>query len=1150
MSLQLILGSSGSGKTYYTYQSMINQSIKESGSSILLIVPEQFTLQTQQDIINMHPRKGIMNIEVLSFQRLAFRIYDDLAIANKTMLKDTGKSMAIRKIVEEQKNDFKIIHKNINKKGYVKELKDLITEFYQYNFNQEAFDKINREISHPMLLEKINDVQLLYYALQDYLSRKYITTETLIDLLPDAINSSDFLSDATIYIDGFYGFTPIQYKNITELMKKAKDVNVAITIDSKEKIDDLEDESQLFYESKKAINKLINIVEEEHIDLKEHIFIEDEQPHRFINNEALAHLEKNLYRYPYNRYKGKISSLFLCQAPNIRKEVKYIADSIMKLVMHKGYRFKDISVVTGDIEGYENALKLIFAQYEIPYFIDQKKAVIGHPLVELLLSAMEVVTRDYSYDSMFRYIKSGLLDFNHEDIDRLENYVLAYGIRGYNTWNKDWQRAYPLIRFDSTEGYAKEIIENINKVKNKIIEPINSLRDAIKVKDVNVVTITKAIYRFFEQLKVEERLARLEEQFEKNGQLLLQKEYTSIYKLIIDMLDQMVEILGDDKINPKAYAKLLQAGLEECKMGLVPPGLDQVVVGDLERTRTRETKALFVMGLNDGKVPKVFDKPNLLTDRERTVLSDIGIEMAPDNKRNIFKEQFSIYMGLLRVTDKLYLSFAKSNTDGKSIRPSILFNNIKKIFPDITVVNIENLYSERFIVNKPKPTFWNIIYKLNHSSNLEEEHKVKQAYKWFYKQENWQNKLVNAEEAIYHRNDESHLDHEMVDALYGNDLSSSVSRLETFSKCPFTHFIDYGLKLKERPEYVVKMPDIGILFHKSIDRFSKKLAHRNISWSALDDTLRDTLVDETVEEVVKEEQRGIFLSTSRNIYLIKRLTRIVKRAIWAIKYQITKGEFKPVAYEYAFDGSKEGLEALTINFDNHKTMKLRGQIDRLDQYENQDNMYLSVVDYKSGNKSFDMVALYYGLQLQLLLYLNSATELKTKQTTKKVVPAGVFYFHIDDPIVKDVTERTPEVIERSIINQLKLKGLVLDDREIISKLDASFTRSSDVIPVMVTSKGDLAKSSSTISKETFKCLQKYVKEKTVEIGHKIVNGDISISPYKRKKETSCDYCSYMSICQFEHGIKGNTYRYLSDMKDDEVLEKIDKCVEKNHGGDE
>lgn len=1136
MSLQFIFGCSGSGKTKVCYDQIIEASKKDRSESLIMIVPEQFTLETQKDIVQLHPASGIMHIEVLSFQRLAYRIMDEIGGAHRTLLGKTGIGMVIRKVIENNKEQLTYFDKNCEKAGFVKELKSLITELYQYDISPEALNKSLEVVEgRPLLHSKLSDLQVVYEGFKGYIKERYMTTEESLDILSESVGKSKLLENATLWIDGFYGFTPIQYKVLHEILKKVKHANMTLTLDQLQNMDDLSDESELFYESKKTYNKLIKIAEQEKVEISESILINKNIPYRF-KNVALAHLEKNIFRYPYKIYKKDTNGIHLYSAPDIRKEVAHISSQIMSLVRDYDYRFRDIGVVTGDLEGYEKVIGKNFFEYGIPFFIDKKKDIMAHPLVELIRSALEIINRGYTYETIFRYIKTQLVDVELHDLDILENYVLAYGIKGRKKWENSFE--YPFRMDIDNDEYATMQLQRINGAREKVIGPLLAFHDAVKGKT-DVRQITEALYHLLTHLQVEHKMLRLSQAFKSQKELLLEKEYQSIYKVVMTLLDNIVDILGDEVMNLKEYATILESGLSQCEMGLVPPGLDQVVVGDFERSRLHEVKALFIMGLNEGKIPKTSIKANILSDTDKDELLQNGLELAPTGRKKAFEEQFLIYMGLTKPSKKLYLSFARTDMEGKSMRPSILISRMRKIFRNLKMIDIETLREERFI-EPQKPTFKKLLVKLREYETYGLSDYWKDIYSWFYNHEEWKTYVHAAVRSLYHLNVEDPLPEELVRSMYSDILINSVSRLEAFAKCPFAHFLDYGLQVEERRIREISMPDIGILFHRSIDVFSKKIHNRQLEWGQLEDGIRDQLVEETVNEVAEKYANSIFYSTSRNTYLIRRLTRITKRAIWALQYHIRKGEFEPTDYEVAFSADKAELSTLKIDFDDERTMKLRGRIDRVDKFEEEDTVYVKVIDYKSGNMQFDITALYYGLQLQLLVYLNAVTELEHQKTAKKVIPAGVFYYHIDDPIIKADTELDMTTLEAHILKSLKMNGLVLEDLNIIEKMDQDIDGYSNIIPVQVTKKGTISKRSSVASMNQFENLQAYTRQKTEEIGRMIMDGDIGIEPYKTNKTDACKYCGYASVCQFDDANGHNAYRLLKELSKEEVWNKIEE----------
>ena len=1135
MSLQYILGCAGSGKTHYCYNSIIKESLTDINKSLIMIVPEQFTLETQKDIVKLHPSSGIMKVEILSFQRLAYRIFDEIGGANKTLLGNTGKGMVIRKVIEDNMENLTLFYKNSKKPGFIKELKNVITELYQYDISLKNIkDSMETLIDKPLLKTKLNDLQIVYEGFQDFIKKEYITNEETLDILSSCISRSKLLEEANIWIDGFYGFTPIQYKLLNEIIKKAKNTYLTLTLDNYNDINNLSDESELFYESKKTIKRLNDLANESKVKILDNIILDNKYCR--YKNKALKHLEKNIFRYPYKKYNDQENDIYIYTAPNIRKEAVFLSNNIIKLVKENNYRYREIAVVTGDLEGYEKIISQCFREYEIPFFIDKKKDIMSNPFVEFIRAAISIIDKSFTYETIFRYLKTYLTKISIADIDMIENYVLAYGIKGKKQWENPFE--YPYINTKDNSEYQEEQLQRINTTRSRIIEPLLVFKSDIGNKKAKIKTITKALYNLISTLEIEQKLFDISEEFHDKDELLLEKEYKLIFQLVMELLDDTVDILGDEEVTLREYKVILESGLEQCEMGLVPPLLDQIVVGDLERSRLREIRALFIVGLNEGKIPKISVEPNILSDTDKEKLLDKGIEMSSSNKKRVFEEQFLIYAGLTKPSERLYLSYPRTDIDGKSIRPSILISRIKKIFTSLQVIDIENVNDNNIYLQKP--TFRRMLSKLRDSCSDEFNDYWKDIYSWYYTNDKWKETLRSAVNGLYHVNKESNLSDELVTSIYTDTLVNSVSRLEEFSKCPFAHFLDYGLHVSERIVREISMPDIGILFHRSIDEFSKKLGQRELDWRDIKDEDRDRLVDETVLQVANKYCNNIFYSTGRNEYLIKRLTRITRRAIWALQYHIKKGEFKPTDYEVAFDPDKGDLDSLKINFDDEKTMKLKGRIDRVDTYETDDDIYVKVIDYKSGNKRFDIAALYYGLQLQLLVYLNAVTELEEKKNTKKIVPAGVFYYHIDDPIIKMDSEIDPDELEERIIKNLKMNGLVLEDINIINKMDKEIDNYSNIIPVQITKKGQIGKRSSVASEEQFCKLMNYVKQKAEEIGHEIMDGNILIHPYKNNKGNACEYCRYSSICQFDSSINGNEYRILENIDKNDVWKFIDK----------
>jgi ATP-dependent helicase/nuclease subunit B len=1147
MSLQLVLGRSGSGKSYKLYKEIIEKSIENENTNYLVIVPEQFTLQTQKDIVSLHPNNGTMNIDILSFMRLAYRIFDEVGGNDKPVLEDTGKSMVLRKVVARKRKELELFNKEVQKLGFINELKSLLSEIYQYNISVKMLEDIeNKTQNRPMLTSKLHDIIVIYKGFKDYLSEKYITAEEILDVLCSVIEKSEIISNSIICLDGFTGFTPSQYKLLTILMKKAKKVLITVTIDQLELNKKIE-EYNLFYLSYQTIQKLTRIAEEESIKIDEPVYGSDSPKtkilYRYRNSPALAFLESNLFRYPLKSFKEEQDNISIQSAMDSKREIAFVIKEMKRLVRVNGYRYQDMAVVTGDIETYGRVINREFEKAGIPCFIDNKRDVLSNPFVELLRSALDIIKNNFDYESIFRYLRCGLVDIDREDIDILENYVIALGIRGKNKWQETWMRTY--------RGQDEGELTRINEIRKLIFDSLLPLYEVLSDHSKNVTDFTTALYELGVKLDASVKLDRFSNTFLEQNMLSTAKEYQQIYGIVMDLYDKLVELLGDEILTIREYIEILEAGLLEAKVGLIPPGLDQVVIGDIERTRLKDIKGLFFVGVNDHIIPKANGGGGILTDMERELLAESKLEMAPTKRQASYTEKFYLYLNLTKPSEKLYLSFSKLGEDGKALRPSYLVENIKKLFPKLIIQdedekkdNLEHILG----TNKGLDYLIDGLRKYP----FEVTDTWKELFSYYHSNAEYQDLIQNLIQAVFYINKENGLSKQIAKELYGNDLVGSVTRLEQYAACAFAHYISFGLELKERQEYKLAVPDIGNIFHNAIELFSRKLSESEYNWHTIPEELRDEWGSQCVRDAADGYGNSILSSSKRNEYLVKRVERILKRTLWALCEQIKKGDFEPIGFELFFS-ERNKLNSLNIDLSENERIRLQGRIDRLDIYENDNKLMVKVIDYKSGNTAFDLLSVYYGLQIQLAIYMNAAMELMEQEhPDKKIIPAGILYYNINDPFVEKGSN-----VNESILRALKMNGIVNSSFDIIKHLDNSFVSEndemkasvkSDIIPVETNKDGYLTKRSSTADIEKLKAMENYVKDTAKKFGRKIMDGNTEIKPYQLGKRTACDYCAYKSVCGFDTGISGYEYRNLYAQTPEDIWNKISKS-DKHEKGD-
>lgn len=1127
MALQFIFGGAGAGKSYYLYNKIIQQSIENPKKQYLILVPEQFTMQTQKELVTMHPRKGICNIDVLSFERLAFRVLTEMGESQRTLLEETGKSMVLRRVAQEKKKELKILGAKMDKQGYVSQMKSMVSELRQYEISTEDLEDVLEDLSSsPELYYKLQDIKTLYQGFFDYLEGSFITQEEVLDAMGRVAPQSKKLKDSVLVLDGYTGFTPIQLQLLETLLEICEEVYVTVTVAAGEDPYKMGSPHELFYLSRQTVASLLRIAKDKKISWKEYWIPEGrgEYQGRFKDNPPMAFLEKNVFRYRRKKYPKQQDAVQIYEAQNPASEMEMTAGEIRRLVRTKGYRYRDFAVITGDMQVYAPAAARAFARYEIPCFIDEKHSVFLNPFVEYLRAAVDMIVENFSYESIFRMLRCGLNDISTEEADRLENYVIAMGIRGFSRWQQEWVRSY--------RGENPEECVQIDKIRASLVEKWEPFYKKMKTPDASVRTYTEALYQYITANKIQEKLKEFTRNFEAEGNLSLVKEYSQIYEIVMNLLDKLVEILGDKKVRIREFKEILEAGLSEAKVGIIPPTSDQVLVGDMERTRLKDIKIVFFVGVNEGKIPKEQQAGKLLSDLNREELKgslkERGLSLAPTAKENLYTQKFYLYLNLTKPSERIYLSYSRLSSSGEAMSPSFLVAQIQKLFPDAVREWDVPLFAE---------SKYGALDRLSEEMRKQDRTSpvFEELMSWFTSQKEYGELVNRLIDAAYYVNPQESISKGVAEALYGTELSNSASRLEQFAKCACSHFLSYGLMLRERVRYEFSMADMGTLLHNSLDLFARKVREQGKSWVDLEDEERDTLAEDCVTEVVEKSGETILLSSARNAYTINRVKRMVKRSVWALQKQLKQGEFYPALTEWAF-GEKDNIDSLNFDLESGQKLHLKGRIDRIDVCQDKENhLYVKVIDYKSGTTQLDLIKLYYGLQIQLALYLNAALELEKKRFPDKFVqPAGVFYYNTKDPILNKEDVKNPENPQEEILKKLKMDGICSSEPEILQKLDRNLSAGKSVesfaVPVKYTAKGTFSGNSKVANQEEFAIMMDYVQDKAKKIGREILKGNTNVNPFERQKENACEYCPYKEVCGFDEKLPGYEYRKLEKDK--------------------
>lgn len=1121
MALQFVIGRSGSGKSTALYQSIIQESLKNPKTNYLLIVPDQFTLDTQKTLIGMHPMHGTMNIDILSFHRLAYKIFAELSQEPGVILEDLGKSMILQKILGKRKKECPLFGANRDKMGFIDELKSLFSEFYQYNIRPEQLEKqLEQEKEGTLLHEKLSELLIIMREFESFMGQDYIVAEQLLTELGRRAGESKILKDSVICLDGFTGFTPVQNDLLAKLLPICKTMYVTITMDERElgftKILDYE----LFSASKEMIWKLRKIAQEQDIQILPEWIVQGKGRHEA--GSELSFLEQNLFRMHRKTYEKPTKQLEVRRLTDPEEEALFAAKTISRLVREEGIRYREIGIISGDLSCYGRRLARILEEYEIPYFLDDTTGMRSHPLVECIRGVFALFEYDFNYESVCHYVKNGMTEIKKEDGDALDHYLLATGLRGYGVFSGKFKR--------KPRRLGEKFCEQAERARQGLYEEMKELAPVFRKKKGRVLDYLNALYDYMVKMEYEEKMEEAAARFEEEGEFVFASAYSQVYRLLIQLLDKIAVILGEEEMELVELRKIMDAGLEELELGVIPQGPDQVVIGDMERTRLGQLKVLFFLGVNEGLIPKPEKGGGILSESDREALTEGNLALAPGARQSTGREQFYLYLSLTKPSEKLYLTLATVDQEGKSLRPSYLLGRLKMLFPKLSVQ--EGLEKERayYRLRSSLPDLRECLQKwFMGETNQEEEAFLH----WMYQKEEGKNWIEDALKGRFYTNEEKELSLEVAKAIYGLHMEASVTRLESYAGCAFAHFLKYGLMLAKRQRYQIQSADLGQILHRCLELFSKEVKERKIGIRFMEDQARDDLAVECLRRAVEDYDSAIFHSSARNEACIERMERLVKRTIWALAQQLKRSDFEPAEFEWKFQSRKE-LEAVKLSLDHGGSLALQGVIDRIDYYEDEESLYLKIIDYKSGMQTFQLSDIYNGLSLQLVVYMNAAVEKARKDQKKNVVPAGIFYFHIQDPLA----ERKEGVsMEEELLAQFDLSGLVLDEKDIVEHLDSGDVKA---VPVAYKKDGTFTAASSVASRERFSFLGNYVKEKLVTYGNEILNGNISIAPYREDKKTACDYCDYKGVCGFDPSFSGNRYRKLHKKDKQQIWDDLEE----------
>ncbi|WP_276355997.1 helicase-exonuclease AddAB subunit AddB [Cohnella caldifontis] len=1173
MSLRLVTGRSGSGKTRFCLDEIRDRLRGDPlGPPLLLIVPEQATFQAERAMAGTPGIPGFLRAQVLSFRRLAFRILQETGGLAVVPIHENGKAMLLHKILENRRGELRLFRGGPSENGLIARINELLTEWKRYALppgrmaETAGSPDVRGQKQLPLLADKLHDLALVYGDMEQELAGRWMDGEDMLARLAEGAAASAWLAEAEIWLDGFHGFTPGELAVVEALMRRSVRVTAALCVDRPYGAGEKPDELLTFHPAAETSAKLCELAQSAGIPIEPAVVLTPETNPRFSGNPVLAFLESRWESrsavWPGDpaalRPDAPGCGLSLHAASNRRAEAEAAARDMLRQVREEGRRWRDLAVFVRGVDDYADLLSAVLNDYGIPFYLDGKAAVSHHPLVELVRSALECVTGGWKADAVFRCAKTDLLGVpgqrpSRDDVDRLENYALAAGIEGWR-WHDDrmWR---PLSRGDleDEEPAPEETETRMNRllsVRDALLGPLRALEERLK-KAGSVRGMCEAVYRFLEETGAADRLERFAAADAAAGRPGRAAMHRPLWDGVMNLLDQLVELTGSLTMDAALFAGMIDAGLEELKLGAVPPSLDAVLVGSPERTRSDRLKIVYFLGVNDGVLPKRIPENGLLSEQEREWLADAGLAMAPGARRRLLDENFLAYLAFTTPSDHLWISWPLADDEGSGLLPSEWIGRLKRRFPGIPVRSEalepaagESEEAQLAYAVHPGRALTHLLGRLR-MLRLGERPAAGwwSVHNWLSERAEWRDKHRRLLASLTYTNEERPLSPETSLLLYGDRLRASVSRIERFVACPFRHFASHGLRLRERQLYRVDAPDIGQLFHAALRQTTEKLLAPGILAADSSDWQREAAA--AVERLLPRVQSRILLSSRRHEVMARKLRDIVAQASAMLGEQARVSDFRPVGLELGF-GPDAPLPPLTLDLGGGRAMEIAGRIDRVDAAETPEGLLLRIMDYKSGAVKLKLDEVAHGLSLQMLAYLDVVVTSAPHWLGRPAKPAGVLYFHVRNPLIPTTNGMSKEEAQAAMLRQFRMQGLLLADGDAVKRMDVTLERNpkSAVVPVEFKKDGTFSARSQVADKDQWDVLRSSVRGQIRKIGKRIVSGDVAIAPYRMERRSPCQFCEYRPVCQFDPQLDGNAYQVLAKPGSrEEVWHKLARAAE-------
>lgn len=1124
MAIQFILGRSGTGKTDHCVKAMVRALRVDASERLIFLVPEQATFQMERAVLAQSEAGGFDRLSILSFERLLYQLLGGGGARKR--LSPIGRQMALHRILQEQAEHLSVYKSSLGNPGFMAQVMRIIDQLQGCASGPEdlarCIEQFQAQQTGALTAAKLQDIQVLLKAYMKFIEGRFLDPGIEFNRVRASVQGSPLLQQARLWVDGFSGFTRAEFLMLKAMLECASQAHIALCLDPAHLDVGLSsaepDPLDLFAPTRATYSELREVAGD--LRLPEDPPVCLTETHRFSRSPALAHVERSLFD-PAAKSVHAGPRVHCEAASDERHEVRAMARQIRQMVAEQGIRYRDIAVIAADLGRYEHYIQAYFADYGLPFFMDKQRALVHHPCALLICSALRMVQRGFDSSELLGYLRTGLTPIDGQAIDNLENYCLAFGLRA-----SDWSQSADWSFDSATDPVFDEAA--VNRTRRAVLKPLLALRrrflDRGRPKPVTGKVLVQTIRTLLGQLQVAQSLEALVRAADQAGEPERADMHRQFWDWLDAWLDECQDTLGDYRAPLDFFVGLLQAAFAQMTLSLIPPCLDQILVGSIERSRHPNLRVVFLLGATQKQFPVPLPAPGLLTEADREQAALAGLSLDAGLTQTLSQRRYLAYIAFTRPAERLIVTYPQVDEKGNAVVRSQFVDELERLFNDMSESgpNSSGQTPEAILC---QAELTDLLCARSHDEKMLRALDVVDPWDRF-------------QHAVHARDEQraAHsLEADLLQALYGSVFSTSASQLSSFAACPYQYFARYTLGLKPRREFILEPLDLGNFYHQVLEHFVQTMMREHPAWASPEPPELLALLDVAIEQVMEADPRfrGFARHSATNAFVIQGASDVLREAVPEMAAMIRTGDFRPAFTEAAFGMGKCELGELELDLPEQGSVRLQGVVDRIDLSGTGDHAL--VFDYKRRKKTLDWTQLFYGLDLQLGIYMLALRNAQAKGLLHAQV-AGAFFLPVEVPQEKAALDASPETLVR-----FKRKGRGLFDADIAALLDPIEQGESQFYNFYRKKDGSalgMYKTRGSLEHQRFELLLRFVQDKIQALSQAIVAGQVVVRPYRQGSYTPCTHCPYRPLCRFDAQV--HEPRLLQAQDKTTVLETLEE----------